>query len=261
MSLPRSLLTEWKKKANLYTRTTSSWNVSAVWSTCLPCCRIWSMLWWQLPKPQQITWSGAKDGTSSWRRASTSACPSCCQRGDTPVILWEESLQGLGIFWNQFARQVWDIYCIEDNVYHLKWVLYWYLHWMTSFSSRSLLFNIPAELERQLDRALQWTNFFCGVLGKIKRRLCSVVPDVLKYNLGVTSHRAFIEHSYISFLFPSKGSTQRAGGCDYYTEQTSEQWDGGQHCGCQGDLIFRILMYSPTGTIKHEKYLINIWTN
>lgn len=40
-------------------------------------------------------------------------------------------------------------------------------------------------------------------------------------------------HFIYSFL--SKGITQSTTSCNHYPEQTSEQWNGGQHCGCQGD--------------------------
>ena len=55
-----------------------------------------------------------------------------------------------------------------------------------------------------------------------------------------------MEHSCHSFMFSSIGSTQRARAGDYHTEQTSEQWDGGQHCGCQGDCL-------NSGTIQTPK--------
>ncbi len=98
------------------------------------------MLWWQLQRPLQITWFGVKDGTFSWRRALTSICPSCCQRGDTPATLWEESLPDLGNFWSQSAEKVWNI-CKEwacENIgltnvlylrlIHLKLTLYDWNH-------------------------------------------------------------------------------------------------------------------------------------
>lgn len=180
---------------NPHTRTTFSWNVSAVRSTCHPRCRIWSMLWWRLRRPLRITWFWAKDGTSSWRRASTSTCPSCCRREDTPVTLCEESLQGLGSFWSRYAGRVRQNVNINQQE-SVAWKINTLKTGVTSFSSG--LCSLTSQPTSKGD----WTVYFNEPTSSAESSyLVSINTDLLKYNSN--------KYSTFGVFFPISFNRQR----------------------------------------------------